>query len=116
MRTQLPSLLVLAALLSAVALQAYAVLENPTPPEWTRIKKPEDYQHALDIARFAVRRHNWETDEELRFVRMIRGYVNGQYYKLVIEATDDVKSQKYETLVRERVPNKVRQLIYFTSA
>ncbi|XP_078430670.1 cysteine proteinase inhibitor 1-like [Wolffia australiana] len=116
MRTQLPSVLLIVAVLSAVAVHAYATLEEPTQPGWDRIKKPEDYQHALDIARFAVRRHNRETDEELRFVRMIRGYVRGQYYKLVIEAEDDVASHKYETLVRERVFNRVRELIYFRSS
>ncbi|XP_078430659.1 cysteine proteinase inhibitor 1-like [Wolffia australiana] len=116
MRTQLPSLFLIVAVLSAVALQTYATLEGPPQPGWDRIKEPEDYQHALDIARFAVKRHNWETDEELRFVRMIRGYVRGQYYKLVIEAKDGVQSNQYETLVREKVPNKVRELIYFTSS
>ncbi|XP_078445046.1 cysteine proteinase inhibitor 1-like [Wolffia australiana] len=114
MKTQ--SALLLLAVLSAVAIQTYATLENPTPPGWNRIKKPEDYQHALDVAQFAVRRHNRLTHDDLRFVRMIRGYVNGQYYRLVIEAEDDVKSQKYETLVRERVPNSVRELIYFRSS
>ncbi|XP_078430657.1 cysteine proteinase inhibitor 1-like [Wolffia australiana] len=116
MRTQLPSLLLIVSILSAVALQAHATLEGPPQPGCDRIKKPEDYQHALDIACFAVRRHNRETDKELRFVRIIRGYVRGQYYKLVIEAEDDVASHKYETLVRERVFNKVRKLIYFRSS
>ncbi|XP_078430662.1 cysteine proteinase inhibitor 1-like [Wolffia australiana] len=118
MRTQLPSLLLIVAVLSAVAFQAYATLEEPTPPGWDRIKKPADYQHALDIARFAVKRHNWETDEKLSFARMVRGYVSGQYYKLIIEASDGANkcTNKYETLVREKVPNKVRELIYFTSS
>ncbi|XP_078430656.1 cysteine proteinase inhibitor 1-like [Wolffia australiana] len=115
MRTQLPSVLLLAALLSAVFLQASAILEEPTTSGWTRIKKPEDYQHAADIARFAVSRHNSETNEELRFVRMIRGYINGQYYRLVIDTVDGVKYQKYETLVYEKVLNKVRELQYFMS-
>lgn len=116
MRTQLRSVLLSVAILSTLVLQTYATVENPTPPGWDRIKRPEDYQHAVDLARFAVRRHNRETGDDLTFVRLIRGYVNGEYYKLVLTAENDGDSYKYEALVRERIPSKVRELLYFTSS
>ncbi|CAA7395479.1 unnamed protein product [Spirodela intermedia] len=115
MRTQLPSVLLLLALLSAVTLQSQAQKPAPYPPrtgEWTRIKKVDEY-HVQGIARFAVSEHNKQTGEDLEYVRIYRGYVDGPFYKLLIQATDDVKARRYEAVVRDRLWNKPKELIYF---
>ncbi|CAA7395487.1 unnamed protein product [Spirodela intermedia] len=114
MRTQLPSFLLLLAVLSAVAFQSHATKGYPTPG-WNRIKKVEDY-HVQSIARFAVAEHNRQTGDKLEYVRIYRGYVDGQYYRLFIQATDQVKARKYEAVVFEKLWDKVRELVYFRSS
>ncbi|XP_078430706.1 uncharacterized protein LOC144702530 [Wolffia australiana] len=118
MASRLPSLLLLVAVLSAAAHHAYSAKDYPSTG-WTRIKGVEEQQHAVDIARFAIGAYNRKMDDSLLFVRMIRGYVNGKYYKLTITCIqredryeENVKDWKYETLVYEE-PNMPRQLIYF---
>ncbi|XP_078430702.1 cysteine proteinase inhibitor 1-like [Wolffia australiana] len=107
----------LLAIISAAALQANAAIhagstDAPTPG-WTRIRTVEDYNYALRVARFAVAAHNKEAGEKLEFVRMYRGYVDGQYYQLFIQAKDKLVNRKYETVIFENVPSKVLELVFF---
>ncbi|CAA6659167.1 unnamed protein product [Spirodela intermedia] len=114
MRTQLPCLLLLA-LLSAVILQSQAQKVEPYPPrsgEWIRIKKVGEYD-IQDVARFAVSEHNKQTGEDLQYVRIYRGYINGLFYKLFIQATDNVQARRYEAVVRDSVWSNPKELIYF---
>ncbi|XP_078430699.1 cysteine proteinase inhibitor 1-like [Wolffia australiana] len=113
MTTQLRSILLLA-LLSAVIVHSYAT-SNPPTPGWTRIKKVEDY-HVQSMAEFAVAEHNKRTGENLEYIRIYRGYVDGQYYRLFIEATNHVKAQKYEGVVFEKLWDKIRELVYFKTS
>ena len=114
MKNQLSSFLVFFVVLSAIALETHAAKDYPTPG-WTRIKKVEDY-HVQGIADFAVREHNRQTGENLKYVRIYRGYVDGQYYRLFIQAKDGVNAKKYEAVVFEKLWDKIRELVYFRSS
>ena len=74
----------------------------------------EDYYRALDVVKFAIAQHNRQTGEKLEFVRIYRGYINGQYYKLFFQAKVDYEADKYETVVLEKGPKKQREVVYFT--
>ncbi|XP_078430701.1 cysteine proteinase inhibitor 1-like [Wolffia australiana] len=107
MKSQVAAIL-LFALLAAVAL--------PSRADWTRIKTVEDYHHAVAVARFAVAAHNKETGDTLEFARWIRGFVDGQYYRLFIQVRDGGAVRKVETLVLEKAPTKDLELVYFNTA
>ncbi|XP_078430710.1 uncharacterized protein LOC144702534 [Wolffia australiana] len=113
MRPHLPSMLLLLVVLSAVTFQAYSSAGYPTAV-WTRIKKPEEYQHAVDLAKFAIGWHNKQTDGHLELVGIIRAYASGTYYKIVVSCLRPrIRASKYETFVLENAPNNGREVIYF---
>ncbi|CAA6659169.1 unnamed protein product [Spirodela intermedia] len=121
MRTQMPSVLplpLLLALLSAVTLQSVAANRGPYPPPtgvWNRIKKVDDYP-VPEIARLAVSQHNNRTGNSLEYIRVYRGYVDGPFYRLFIQATDHAKARRYEAVVRDDLWPKMRQLVYFRAS
>lgn len=115
MRTQMPSVLLILALLSAATLQSLAANRGPYQPPtgvWNRIKKVDDYP-VPEIARFGVSQQNNRTGDSLEFIRVYRGYVDGPFYRLFILAADHVKARRYEAVVRDDLWPKMRQLVYF---
>ena len=82
---------------------------------WIRLKKVWEYDVQL-VAKFAVSEHNKQTGQNLEYIRIYRGYIDGLYWRLYVQATDHVEPRRYETLVKDTPWNNGRELIYFRSS
>nr|GME01933.1 cysteine proteinase inhibitor 1-like [Ipomoea batatas] len=99
----------------AVAAAALGGREYPLVGGWSPISDPKAPQ-VVEIAKFAVDRHNEEAKANLQFESVIEGQsqvVAGMNYKLVIAAKDGGAGNKYEAVVWDKPWEKFRQLTSF---
>ncbi|MQM14783.1 hypothetical protein Taro_047719 [Colocasia esculenta] len=109
------SLLVLFLLLCSTTFLSHLATAQEFPGRGDGYKRIKDvkYYHVVDIANYAIEEHNRQTGQELQFVRIIRGYLDGRYYKLIILAKDHGRKQRYEAVVWEKLWDKLRELVSF---
>ncbi|XP_078430698.1 cysteine proteinase inhibitor 1-like [Wolffia australiana] len=113
MKTYLASLVLFFALLSVVSVPSQAA--NERTGKWIRIKKVWELD-SQRVAEFAVSEHNRLSGENLLYVKIYRGYIDGLYWKLFVQATDNGKARRYETLVKDVPETNSRALLYFKAS
>ncbi|KAL8228239.1 hypothetical protein R6Q57_015823 [Mikania cordata] len=87
-----------------------------TVGNWLEIASPDD-PAVIDIGEFAVDEHNKDTNDTLKFERVIKGdtqIVGGMNWRLTIEVEDVQVVKDCEILVYEQPWQNVRKLVNFT--